>query len=50
MSFSWLHQKISLRASIAAIGVAVAITIVCLQVCAHKGFSGLPCGPMAIAF
>jgi hypothetical protein len=32
MSFPWLHQKISLRASIAAIGVAVAITIVCLQV------------------
>jgi hypothetical protein len=33
MSFLWLHQKVSLRASIAAICVAVAITIVCLQVC-----------------
>ena len=33
MSFPWLHQKISLRASIVAICVAVAITIVCLQVC-----------------
>jgi hypothetical protein len=32
MSFPWLHQKISLKASIAAICVAVAITIVCLQV------------------
>jgi hypothetical protein len=33
MSFPWLHKKFSLRASIAAICVAVAITIVCLQVC-----------------
>ncbi len=33
MSFPWLHKKISLRASIAAICVAVAITIVCLQIC-----------------
>jgi hypothetical protein len=33
MSFPWLHKKISLRASIVAIGVAVATTIVCLQVC-----------------
>ena len=32
MSFPWLHQKISLRASTAAICIAVAITIVCLQV------------------
>ena len=33
MSFPWLHQKISLRASTAAICIAVAMTIVCLQVC-----------------
>jgi hypothetical protein len=33
MSFPWLHQKISLKASIAAIGVAIAVTIVCLKVC-----------------
>jgi hypothetical protein len=33
MSLPWLHKKISLRASIAAIFAAVAITIVCLQVC-----------------
>ena len=33
MSFPWLHQKVSLRTSIAAIGVAVALTIVCMQVC-----------------
>jgi hypothetical protein len=33
MSFPLLHQKISLRASIAAIGGAVVVTIVCLQVC-----------------
>ena len=33
MSFPWLHQKISLRASIVAIGVALAVTIVCLQIC-----------------
>jgi hypothetical protein len=33
MSFPRLHQKISLRASAAAICIAVAITIVCLQVC-----------------
>jgi hypothetical protein len=33
MSFPWLHQKISLRASTGAICLAVAITIVCLQVC-----------------
>jgi hypothetical protein len=33
MALPWLHQKISLRASIAAIGVAVAVTIACLQAC-----------------
>jgi hypothetical protein len=33
MSLPWLHKKISLRASIAAICAAVAITIACLQVC-----------------
>ena len=33
MSFPWLHQKISLRASIVVIGVAIAVTIVCLQIC-----------------
>jgi hypothetical protein len=33
MSLPWLHKKISMKASIAAIGVAVAVTIVCLQVC-----------------
>ena len=27
MSFPWLHQKISLRASIVAIGVAIAVTM-----------------------
>ncbi len=32
MSFPWLHQKISLRASIVAICIAVVVTIVCLQV------------------
>jgi hypothetical protein len=33
MSFPSLHQKISLRTSIVAIGGAVAITIVCMQAC-----------------
>ena len=33
MSFPWLHKKISLRVSIAAICLAVAITFVCLQLC-----------------
>jgi hypothetical protein len=33
MSVPLLHQKISLRASAAAICFAIAITIVCLQVC-----------------
>jgi hypothetical protein len=33
MSFPWLHQKISLWASIEAIGVAIAVAIVCLQIC-----------------
>ena len=33
MSFAWLHQKISLRASIVAICVTVVVTIICLQVC-----------------
>jgi hypothetical protein len=33
MSFPWLHKKISLRVSIAAICLAVAITFVCLELC-----------------
>jgi len=33
ISFKWLHKKISPRASIVAICVAVAVTIVCLEVC-----------------
>jgi hypothetical protein len=33
MSVPWLHKKISLRASIAAICVAVTMTFVCLRVC-----------------
>jgi hypothetical protein len=33
MALPWLHKKISLRASVAAIGVAVAITLACLQAC-----------------
>lgn len=33
MSFPWLHKKVSLKASIAAVCLAVAITMVCLQVC-----------------
>jgi hypothetical protein len=33
MSFPCLQKKISMRASIVAIGGAIAITIVCLQVC-----------------
>ena len=32
MSFAWLHKKISHRASIVAICVAVLVTIACLQV------------------
>ncbi len=33
ISFEWLHKKISRGASIIAICVAVAVTIVCLEVC-----------------
>ena len=33
MSFPWLHKKVSLRASIVSICVAVVITFICLQVC-----------------
>ena len=33
ISFEWLHKKISRRVSVVAICVAVAVTIVCLEVC-----------------
>jgi hypothetical protein len=33
ISFEWLHKRISPAASIVAICVAVAVTIVCLEVC-----------------
>jgi hypothetical protein len=32
MSFAWLHNKVSLRASIVAICASVVLTVICLQV------------------